>query len=74
VGCGQIAELANDWDGYSGSWPATTASVGAVLKDCTPGNGQLAEPLPQPSTNFEESRLIDIIQRQLPEGEAIQKM
>ena len=31
----------------------------------------LAEPLPQPSTNSEESRLIDIIQRQLPEGEAI---
>ncbi|MEL7316337.1 MAG: hypothetical protein AAFN08_15550 [Cyanobacteria bacterium J06559_3] len=30
----------------------------------------LAEPIPQPSTNPEESRLIDIIQRQLPEGEA----
>ena len=33
VGFGQIAELANDWDGYSGSWPATTASVGEVLRD-----------------------------------------
>lgn len=33
VGFGQIAELSNDWDGYSGSWPATTASVGEVLKD-----------------------------------------
>jgi len=31
----------------------------------------LAEPLPQPFTNSEESRLIDIIQRQLPEGEAM---
>jgi arylsulfatase A-like enzyme len=33
VGFGQIAELANDWDGYSGSWPATAASVGEVLRD-----------------------------------------
>jgi arylsulfatase A-like enzyme len=33
VGFGQIAELSNDWDGYSGSWPATTASVGEVLRD-----------------------------------------
>ncbi|MDY0006400.1 MAG: arylsulfatase [Spongiibacteraceae bacterium] len=31
VGFGQIAELANDWDGYSGHWPATTASVAKVL-------------------------------------------
>jgi len=31
VGFGQIAELANDWDGYSGMWPATTASVAKVL-------------------------------------------
>ncbi len=31
LGFGQIAELANDWDGYSGSWPATTASVAKVL-------------------------------------------
>lgn len=29
----------------------------------------LAEPIPQSSTNPEESRLVDIIQRQLPEGE-----
>jgi hypothetical protein len=26
-GFGQIAELANDWEGYTGHWPATTASV-----------------------------------------------
>jgi arylsulfatase len=31
VGFGQIAELANDWDGYTGNWPATTASVAKVL-------------------------------------------
>ncbi len=31
VGFGQIAELANDWDGYTGHWPATTASVAKVL-------------------------------------------
>jgi arylsulfatase len=31
VGFGQIAELANDWDGYTGLWPATTASVAKVL-------------------------------------------
>jgi len=31
----------------------------------------LAEPLPQPSANSEESRLIDIIQWQLSEGEAM---
>jgi arylsulfatase len=30
-GFGQIAELANDWDGYTGHWPATTASVAKVL-------------------------------------------
>ncbi|MEX0808148.1 MAG: arylsulfatase [Dongiaceae bacterium] len=31
VGFGQIAELANDWDGYTGMWPATSASVAKVL-------------------------------------------
>jgi len=31
VGFGQIAEFANDWDGYTGMWPATTASVAKVL-------------------------------------------
>ncbi|MCG6157685.1 arylsulfatase [Rubinisphaera margarita] len=31
VGFGQIAELANDWDGYTGNWPATTASIAKVL-------------------------------------------
>ncbi len=31
VGFGQIAELANDWDGYTGQWPATTASAAKVL-------------------------------------------
>ncbi|HEX5788277.1 MAG TPA: arylsulfatase, partial [Woeseiaceae bacterium] len=30
-GFGQIAELANDWDGYTGHWPATTSSVAKVL-------------------------------------------
>lgn len=30
-GFGQIAELANNWDGYTGQWPATTASVAKVL-------------------------------------------
>lgn len=30
-GFGQIAELANDWDGYTGHWPATTASVAKVM-------------------------------------------
>ncbi|MDM0044533.1 arylsulfatase [Variovorax dokdonensis] len=31
VGFGQIAELANDWDGYSGRIPPTTASAAKVL-------------------------------------------
>lgn len=31
IGFGQIAELANDWDGYTGHWPATTASIAKVL-------------------------------------------
>ncbi|SLM49182.1 Arylsulfatase A-related enzyme [Nitrospira japonica] len=31
VAFGQIAELANDWDGYTGMWPPTTASVAKVL-------------------------------------------
>ncbi len=33
VGNGQIAELANDWDGYSGVIPKTCATVAEVLKD-----------------------------------------
>ncbi|TWT40750.1 arylsulfatase [Botrimarina hoheduenensis] len=31
VGAGQIASLANDWDGYSGMWPATAAALPKVL-------------------------------------------
>lgn len=31
LGFGQIAELANDWDGYRARWPATAASVAKVL-------------------------------------------
>ena len=33
VGNGQIAELANDWDGYSGHIPKSSATVAEVLKD-----------------------------------------
>jgi len=33
VGNGQIAELANDWDGYSGQIPRSSALVADVLKD-----------------------------------------
>jgi arylsulfatase A-like enzyme len=33
VGAGQIAELANDWDGYSGHIPRSSALVPEVLKD-----------------------------------------
>ena len=33
VGAGQIAELANDWDGYSGHIPRSRALVADVLKD-----------------------------------------
>jgi arylsulfatase A-like enzyme len=33
IGNGQIAELANDWDGYSGHIPASTALVAEVLTD-----------------------------------------
>ncbi len=33
VGSGQIAELANDWDGYSGHIPKSSAMVADVLKD-----------------------------------------
>ncbi|MBN3521065.1 arylsulfatase [Algoriphagus lutimaris] len=32
VGAGQIAELANDWDGYSGVQPKTSAMLPEVLK------------------------------------------
>ena len=32
VGNGQIAELANDWDGYSGVIPQTSATLAEVLK------------------------------------------
>ncbi len=33
IGNGQIAELANDWDGYSGHIPRTSALAAEVLKD-----------------------------------------
>lgn len=33
VGAGQIAELANDWDGYSGTQPKTSAMIPEVLKN-----------------------------------------
>src|ERR1700728_248712 len=33
VGNGQIAELANDWDGYSGRIPRSSALIADVLKD-----------------------------------------
>ncbi|WP_083241450.1 arylsulfatase [Methyloceanibacter stevinii] len=33
VGYGQISELANDWDGYSGMIPRTSATVARVLGD-----------------------------------------
>lgn len=33
VGNGQIAELANDWDGYSGVIPKSSATVAEVLKN-----------------------------------------
>jgi arylsulfatase A-like enzyme len=33
VGNGQIAELSNDWDGYSGTIPRTSALAAEVLKD-----------------------------------------
>ena len=33
VGAGQIAELANDWDGYSGHIPKSSALIAEVLKD-----------------------------------------
>ena len=31
VGAGVIASLGNDWDGYTGMWPATSASLPKVL-------------------------------------------
>ena len=33
VACGQIAELANDWDGYAGTMPKSSALAADVLKD-----------------------------------------
>ena len=33
VGNGQICELANDWDGFSGAIPKTSATMAEVLKD-----------------------------------------
>lgn len=32
VGKGQIAELANDWDGYSGRIPKSSATMAEVLR------------------------------------------
>ncbi len=43
VGNGQIAELANDWDGYSGRIPTSSALAAEVLKDygyCTAAWGK----------------------------------
>ncbi len=33
IGAGQVAELANDWDGYSGTQPKSSAMIGEVLKN-----------------------------------------
>ena len=33
VASGQIAELANDWDGYSGHVPKSSAAAAEVPKD-----------------------------------------
>lgn len=33
IAAGQIAELANDWDGYAGTQPKTSAMIAEVLKD-----------------------------------------
>jgi arylsulfatase len=33
IGNGQIAELANDFDGFSGQIPKSAATVAEVLKD-----------------------------------------
>ena len=46
VGNGQITELANDWDGYSGIIPKSSATVAEVLKNygyATGGLGQVAQ-------------------------------
>ena len=46
VGNGQIAELANDWDGYSGQIPKSSALAAEVLKDygySTAALGQVAQ-------------------------------
>ena len=32
VGAGQVAEFANDWDGYSGVIPKTSATIATVLR------------------------------------------
>ncbi len=43
VGNGQIAELANDWDGYSGRIPKSSALIAEVLRDygyCTAAFGK----------------------------------
>ena len=43
VGNGQIAELANDWDGYSGRIPKSSALAAEVLRDygyCTAAFGK----------------------------------
>ena len=46
VANGQITELANDWDGYMGTIPKSSATVAEVLKDYgyhTGGLGQVAQ-------------------------------
>ena len=43
VGNGQIGELANDWDGYSGAIPKSSATVAEVLKDYGYSTGCLGQ-------------------------------
>ena len=43
VGNGQIAELANDWDGYSGVIPKSSATVAEVLKDYGYATGRVRQ-------------------------------
>ena len=58
IGNGQIAELANDWDGYAGKIPRSSALVAEVLKDYGYSTGRVGQVAQHPGRGHHGGRPI----------------
>ena len=56
IGNGQIAELANDWDGYAGHIPRSSALVAEVLKDYGYSTGGVRQVAQHPGRGDDRGR------------------